>query len=209
MSSPHLSFRLNHYHLAKALRILVTLEPNQPIPSLSQAAKIIILDWIAKHSIKTSLVASQADIEAVQQISEIPTAQINPFTTIQSAMSNALAKSTTPSFSQAQAKALAQELAPAQHPTHLTDQAQATRQREDAEGEELMRELKLSHESVEQESDRDKQINEQINLAFQSDQDKPDKPAKKIWHKAPEELEPSESVINTVTDFSPPTDLID
>jgi uncharacterized membrane-anchored protein YjiN (DUF445 family) len=81
-----MSFRLNHYQLARALRILITLEPNQPISSLSQAAKLIIIDWISKHSINTSLDTSQADIDAIKLIEKLPANQINPYTTIQSAM---------------------------------------------------------------------------------------------------------------------------
>ena len=89
MSSPHMSFRLNHYQLAKALRILVTLEPNQPIASLSQAAKLIIIDWISNHSINASLETVQADIAAINTICKIPANQINPYSTIQTIMSNA------------------------------------------------------------------------------------------------------------------------
>ena len=76
MSSYHMSFRLNHYQIARALRILVTLEPNQPISSLSQAMKLIIIDWISKHSINSSLETSQTDIDAVKLIGQIPANQI-------------------------------------------------------------------------------------------------------------------------------------
>ena len=87
MSSPHMSFRLNHYQLAKALRILVTLEPDQPIASLSQAAKLIIIDWISKHSIHTSLECAQADIKAIETIIALPVDRIDPYTTIRQIIS--------------------------------------------------------------------------------------------------------------------------
>ncbi len=79
MSSPHMSFRLNQYYLARALRILVMLKPGQTISSLSQAAKLIILDWIKDHPIDITLAESQADIAAVKIICKMSANQLEQY----------------------------------------------------------------------------------------------------------------------------------
>lgn len=181
MSSPHMSFRLNHYQLAKMLRILLTLEPNQPIASLSQAAKIIIIDWISKHSINSTLAVSQADIEAIKVISKLNVEQIDPYSTIQNLMSQA---NQQPSLQ-------------AQQINHKSIQ-QIQR---DLADEKLFNDLRREHlekQQIKQPTNFDSQLNEidtQMELALQT--------GKRILHKAPQELE-TDAIINTVTDFSPP-----
>jgi len=199
MSSPHMSFRLNHYHLAKALRILVTLEPNQPIPSLSQAAKMIIIDWIAKHSINAPLSTSQADIEAIKSIEKIPTEQINPYTTIQTIME--------------QAKTRYQQVQP-QQPIQPREQIQkqAEKIQRELEEDRIFNEMrqesltKLVKQKQQEEQDqsekqktlKDQQIAEQIVLASQAENRTRIKPSE--FH----DPNITESEISSVTDFSPP-----
>jgi len=180
MSSPHMSFRLNEYQLAKALRILVTLEPNMPIPSFSQAAKTIIIDWIAKHSINASLVTSQADIEAIKTIINLPVEQINPYTTIQTLMRHAAEQSSSP-------------VQPKQ--THKTPQQIQRELEEDRLFTEMRRESLKKKAEEAQTFQQDPDFDNQIELASQA--------SKRVLHKAPIERE-TESVISTVTDFSPP-----
>lgn len=187
MSNPHISFRLNYYQLAKALRILITLEPNQPIPSISQAMKIIIVDWISKHSINAPLSTSPGDIEAVKLISSIPVEQIDPYTTIRMAMSRA-----------------SQELN--QHTQQMIQKSAQQIQR-DLEDEKLFNDLrresaeKLARQARQEQQDRE--IEEQIKLAEQT--------MKRVLPKPSEFHDPNitESKISTVTDFSPPKDWID
>jgi len=196
MSSPHISFRLNHYQLAKALRILVTLEPNQPIASLSQAAKLIIIDWTVKNAINSSLITSQADIEAIKLICKIPADQINPYTTIQTIMAQAQPKSVQSG-----------------KPTWQIER--------DLEDERLFQEMrreslaKLAQEKQNQsqlntktdtkiatKTEQDIDLDNQIKLAF--------KASNRTIPKASDFHDPNitESSISTVTDFSPPKDWI-
>jgi len=187
MSSPHMSFRLNHYQLAKALRILVTLEPNQPIASLSQAAKLIIIDWISKHSIHTSLECAQADIKAIEAIIALPVDRIDPYTTIQQIM--------------AQAKAQYQPLYD-QQAFQIKEQAKKSAQQiqRDIEDARLFEQIK--REAREEQEAKDKEIDTQIELSFQTGQRLP-KPSE--FH----DPNNTDSEISTVTDFSPPKDWID
>ncbi|MBU3995888.1 MAG: hypothetical protein KKF42_09000 [Actinobacteria bacterium] len=186
MSSHHMSFRLNHYQLAKALRILVTLEPNQPISSLSQAAKIIIIDWISKHSINSSLETSQADIEAIKLIASLPSNQIDPYNTIQNA------------FAQAQSNY--------RQPSQLKVQTQKPdwQIQRDLEDERIFQEMKQESlekaKQAEQEklTQQNKDIAEQIKLASQALNRTKPKPSE--FH----DPNITESSISTVTDFSPP-----
>ena len=208
MSSPHMSFRLNHYQLAKALRILVTLEPNQPIASLSQAAKIIIIDWISKHSINVPLSTSQADIEAIKAIEQIPATQIDPYTTIQAIMLQAKLQSNQQPQIKEQAQILQQV------------QLQQEKRQRELEEERIFNEVKqeyqesqaaqktqagqekLAIQKAEQKELIDKQIQDQIRSTF-----KPTKPRIK-----PSEFHDpniTESTISTVTDFSPPKEWIE
>ena len=187
MSSPHMSFRLNHYQLAKALRILLTLEPNQPIASLSQMAKIIIIDWISKHSINSSLAVSQADIEAIKVISKLNVEQIDPYSTIQSIMGQASQQQTL------QAQQIKQKSA-----------QQIQREIEEEKiFNELRREAMEKQQQIVKPSNFNSQENEidlQMALAMQT--------GKRILHKAPPELE-TDAIITTVTDFSPPKSWIE
>ena len=182
MSSPHISFRLNHYQLAKALRILANLEPNQPIASLSQAVKIIVIDWISKHSINAPLATSQADIEAIKLICEIPTDQINPYTTIQTIMANA--------------KAGAQQIQPQQ----IQTKEQSERIQREIEEEKIF--AKMKQEAIEKSNKTESELDKQINLAHEA--------SKRIFPKASEFHDPNitDSSISSVTDFSPPKDWI-
>lgn len=194
MSSPHMSFRLNEYQLARALRILITLEPNQPIASLSQAAKLIIIDWISKHSINASLATSQSDIEAIKTIIKIPVEQINPYTTIQSIMNQAKLNSPQlPTNEQLQ--------------TQVHMQQSLDKIKRDLEDEKLLAELKAESlakfrsEKAEKQSKQptNEQIEDQINQVF--------KPRVK-----PSEFHDpniTESTISTVTDFSPPKEWLE
>ncbi len=187
MSSPHMSFRLNHYQLAKALRILVTLEPNQPIPSLSQAAKMIIIDWIAKHSINSTIATSQADIDAIKLINKIPASQINPYTTIQTAMANAKTQSSQ------QAQQITQKSA-----QQIQRELEEDRIFEDMKRESLAKIKAEQDQQITQQQDTD--IDQQIELASQT--------SKRISRKPSEFHDPNitDSVISSVTDFSPPAD---
>jgi len=188
MSSPHMSFRLNHYQLAKALRILVTLEPNQPIASLSQAAKLIIIDWISKHSIHTSLECAQADINAIKLINTLQVDQIDPYTTIQNIM----------------AQAKAQQPFQAQQSLQIKAQAQKSAQQiqRDIEDTRLFEQLRREHVLKEAQELKDKELDTQIELSLQT---------RKPLPKPSEFHDPNitESEISTITDFSPPKDWID
>jgi len=188
MSSPHMSFRLNHYQLAKALRILVTLEPNQPIASLSQAAKLIIIDWISKHSIHTSLECAQADINAIKLINTLQVDQIDPYTTIQNIM----------------AQAKAQQPFQAQQSLQIKAQAQKSAQQiqRDIEDTRLFEQLRREHALKEAQELKDKELDTQIELSLQT---------RKPLPKPSEFHDPNitESEISTITDFSPPKDWID
>jgi hypothetical protein len=191
-----MSFRLNHYQLARALRILVTLEPNQPIPSLSQAAKLIIIDWISKHSVNLSLITSQADIDAIKAIEKIPADRIDPYTTIQTIMAQAEAQSQTVQTQQTiQARKQVQK---------TTEQIQ--RELEEDRIFQEMRQESLSklkaqkgQETQKEQETQNKDLDEQIKLASQTSKHLP---------KASEFHDPNktESSISTVTDFSPPKD---
>jgi len=193
MSSPHMSFRLNHYQLAKALRSLVTLEPDQPIASLSQAMKIIITDWISKHSINAPLECAQADINAVKLILTLPVDQIDPYTTIQNIMAQAKAQSQPFQVQQAfqikeQAKKSAQQI---------------QRDIEDARlFEQIKRDAREEQEEQEEQEAKDKEIDTQIELSLQTRKPLP-KPSE--FH----DPNNTESEISTLTDFSPPKDWID
>lgn len=185
MSSPHMSFRLNHYQLAKALRILLTLEPNQPIASLSQMAKIIIIDWISKHSINSTLAVSQADIEAIKIISKLNVEQIDPYSTIQNIMGQA----------NQQVTLQAQQI----------NQKSLQQIQRDLADEELFNQLRreaLEKQQLVKPPQTETQENEialQMELALQT--------GKRLMHKAPPELE-TDAIVTTVTDFSPPRDWI-
>lgn len=188
MSSPHMSFRLNNYQLAKALRILITLEPNQPIPSLSQAAKIIIIDWISKHSINAPLAVNQADINAIKLISTLNVNQIDPYTTIQNIM--AQAKQQSPNLQpNSQAKQILQK----------SEQQIQRELREEKEFNDMRREslAKLEQQKItnEQQTKKDEDLNEQIFLASQS--------AKRMKPSEFHDPNITDSEITTVTDFSP------
>jgi len=189
MSSPHMSFRLNHYQLAKALRSLVTLEPDQPIASLSQAMKIIITDWISKHSINAPLECAQADINAVKLILTLPVDQIDPYTTIRQIM--------------AQAKAQSQPFQ-AQQEFQIKEQAKKSAQQiqRDIEDTRLFEQLRREHALKEAQEAKDKEIDTQIELSLQT---------RKPLPKPSEFHDPNitESDITTVTDFSPSKDWID
>jgi len=187
MSSPHMSFRLNHYQLAKALRILVTLEPDQPIASLSQAAKLIIIDWISKHSIHTSLECAQADINAVNTIIALPVDRIDPYTTIQNIM--------------AQAKDQSQPLYD-QQAFQIKEQSKKSAQQiqRDIEDARLFEQIK--REAREEQEAKEKEIDTQIELSLQTRKPLP-KPSE--FH----DPNNTDSDITTVTDFSPPKDWID
>lgn len=189
MSSPHLSFRLNYYQLAKALRILVTLEPNQPIPSLSQAAKMIIIDWIAKHSINAPLAVAQSDVEAVKLISKMSTNQIDPYTTIHKLMANA---NSTQSFQATQmiqksARQIQQEIEDEKLFNEVRREALAKRQQS--------AQTKQSYMS-------DEELDEQLNLAMKTSEQV--KPSKRIKPSEFHDPNITESSISSVTDFSPP-----
>lgn len=186
MSSPHMSFRLNYYQLAKALRILITLEPNQPIASLSQMAKIIIIDWISKHSMNTSLEVSQADVEAVKMIASIPIERIDPYTTIQKIMSQ--------SMQQAQQQVPAQQL-------KQSMQRSAQQMQQDIEDEKLLQ--KLKRESAEAQAIKDNLTNNQIETLIAEQSKTLPKPSQ--FH----DPNITESSISSVTDFSPPKDWMD
>jgi len=183
-----MSFRLNHYQLAKALRILVTLEPNQPIASLSQAAKLIIIDWISKHSIHTSLECAQADINAIKLINTLQVDQIDPYTTIQNIM----------------AQAKAQQPFQAQQSLQIKAQAQKSAQQiqRDIEDTRLFEQLRREHALKEAQELKDKELDTQIELSLQT---------RKPLPKPSEFHDPNitESEISTITDFSPPKDWID
>ena len=189
MSSPHMSFRLNHYQLAKALRILVTLEPDQPIASLSQAAKLIIIDWISKHSIHTSLECAQADIKAIETIIALPIDRIDPYTTIRQIM--------------AQAKAQSQPFQ-AQQEFQIKEQAKKSAQQiqRDIEDARLFEQLRREHALKEAQEAKDKDIEAQIELSLNTRKPLP-KPSD--FH----DPNITESEISTITDFSPPKDWID
>ena len=184
MSSPHLSFRLNHYQLAKMLRILLTLEPNQPISSFSQAAKLIIVDWISKHSINQTLEVSQNDIEAIKIISNLPVEQINPYTTFQKLfISNQPHTSNAKQILQKSSQQIQREL------------------EEERIFNEIKREAALAQQM------KDKHTDEEIDKIAHNQQElqSPRLP------KPSEFYDPNitDSVISTVTDFSPPKDWID
>lgn len=184
MSSVHMSFRLNHYHLAKALRILVTLEPNQPIASLSQAAKLIIIDWISKHSINSSLETSQADIDAVKLISGMSANQIDPYTTIQNALKRAESNYQQP----AQLKAQIQK---------STQQIQRELE-EDRIFQEMRQESLAKKAQEEKQAQQNAEIAEQIKLSQETLTRTRIKPSE--FH----DPNITESELSTVTDFSPP-----
>ena len=204
MSSPHISFRLNHYHLAKALRILVTLEPNQPISSLSQAVKLIVTDWISKHSLNAPLETSHGDIEAIKLINALPIDRIDPYTTIKNIM--------------AQAKEKAQPFQPQQMYEREQIQKSAQQIQRDLEDEKFLQQLKQESaqkalqeqqqldkaKKLEQdrEIERDKEIELQAAMTFQTSQ-------RKIKPSEFHDPNITNSVITTVTDFSPPKEWID
>jgi hypothetical protein len=169
-----MSFRLNHYQLARALRILITLEPNQPISSLSQAAKLIIIDWISKHSINTSLDTSQADIDAIKLIEKLPANQIDPYTTIQAAM----AKTTYQPSQSAQ----------------MQKQVQKTTEQITLEFEQERFFNQCRQESAQAtQAAQETRLNTQINATFN-----------RVKPSAFHDPNITESVISSVTDFSPP-----
>jgi len=192
MSSPHISFRLNHYHLAKALRIMLTLEPNMPVASLSQMARDIIIDWISKHSLNAPLEVAQTDIEAIKLIISLPANQIDPYITIKQIMEHSKQQSTFQTIPNQQAQQIiqksAQRIAREQNEERIFNEIRQQALAEKAE--------KLKKDQA----DRDKQIEQEIELAAQSE--------KRIMHQAPIERE-TDSIINTVTDFSPPKEWID
>jgi len=191
MSSPHISFRLNHYHLAKALRILLTLEPNMPVASLSQMARDIITDWISKHSLNAPLEVAQTDIDAIKLIISLPANQINPYTTIKQIMEQSKQKASyqaMPNQAQQMKQKSAQQIAREQNEERIFNEIRQQALAEKAE------QLKKDQ------AERDKQIDQEIEMAAQSE--------KRIMHQAPIERE-TDSVINTVTDFSPPKEWID
>lgn len=184
MSSPHMSFRLNNYQLAKMLRILLTLEPNQPIASLSQAAKIIIIDWISKHSINSTLTASQADIDAIKLISKLSVDQIDPYSTIKNIMAQAN-----------------QQYNPQAQQLKQKSMQQIQREIEDERifNEIKQEEMKKAHRMEKQAKldSQDNDLDEQIKLSFQSENRTNSILTKDL---------PTSSIVTTVTDFSPPKD---
>lgn len=187
MSSPHISFRLNHYQLARALRILVTLEPNQPIQSLSQMAKLIIIDWISKHSINTDLNVAAADIEAIKLISTLNVDQINPYTTIQSIME------------QARQKAI-------QYEQSANNQANQIRQKSEAQIKRELKDEKLFNQL------RRESLVQKRKAQLSDDQIENNIEESKILSVKPSEFHDpnkTDSKISTITDFSPPKDWID
>lgn len=195
MSSPHMSFRLNHYQIAKMLRILTTLEPNQPISSLSQAAKIVIIDWISKHSINSALAASQADIDAVKVIDQLNVNQIDPYTTIQNIMTQANQQSNPHAQSSFQPQQITQKSIQ-QIQRDLADEKLFN----DLKRESMEKQTQVSNHSKVEPPLSETQLNDidvQMELAAQS--------GKRINHVAPPELK-TDSVVSTVTDFSPPKD---
>lgn len=54
MSSPHITFRLSQYQLARGLQVVRSLEPNFHLTSLSQLVKIIYTDYLAKMTLGQS-----------------------------------------------------------------------------------------------------------------------------------------------------------
>lgn len=212
MPSPHMSFRLTEYQLAQALRILVTFEPYQPIPSLSQAAKIIVIDWITKNSSLLNSQTLSADLNVVKMIASTPTSQINPNT-----ISSLMAQATTSMGAQAilESKELLKK--------------RTIQQEEDRQGELLRMELKKEREQArsqpitltpEQQQDQDEQIAlalasgaaAQTENKALSDEASKDKASKDNILNSSDPLttdQPTESVINTVTDFSLPKELLD
>jgi hypothetical protein len=187
-----MSFRLNHYQLAKALRILLTLEPNQPIASLSQMAKIIIIDWIAKHSINTTLETSQADIEAVKLISTLNVNQIDPYTTIKNIMNQAKQQS---------------------QPFQYSQQVQQIKQKSAQQIQRELEEERIFYEIKHREMEKANQIkNAQLTESQLKEIDaqiaRSNQIGKRILHEAPQELE-TDSIISTVNDFSPPKEWIE
>lgn len=192
MSSPHLSFRLNHYQLAKMLRILLTLEPNQPISSFSQAAKIVIVDWISKHTMNQPLEVSQSDVEAIKIISNLPVEQINPYTTFQK-----LFQPQQQPHHQQQAKQILQK--------------SAQQIQRDLDDERLFNELR--REATLAQQLKNARTNEQIDIIANTQPGvMPEvKPEIKPRIKPSEFHDPNitDSIINTVTDFSPPKDWIE
>jgi hypothetical protein len=184
-----MSFRLNHYQLARALRILVTLEPNQPIASLSQAVKIIVTDWIAKHSLNAQLEAPQADIEAIKIIESLPVESIDPYVTIRKIM--------------AQAKERTQPIS--EHSQQLRTHASKTfaQSQRDLEDEKLFQELRCqsAEKQAQEKTPNQQDLDEQISLAHKTSlRTKPSQ-----FH----DPNKTDSVISTVTDFSPPKEWSD
>lgn len=190
MSSPHISFRLNHYQLARALRILVTLEPNQPIASLSQMAKLIIIDWISKHSINTDLNVAAADIEAIKLISTLNVDQIDPYITIKSIME------------QARQKAIQYEQSAN---NQANNQATQIRQKSEAQIKRELEEEKLFNQLKRESLDQKRKVQ------LLDDQIENNIEESKILSVKPSEFHDpnkTDSKISILTDFSPPKDWI-
>jgi len=205
MPSPRISFRLSKYQLARCIKILTSLEPNLPITSPSQLIKTIIIDWAAKHSLGKLDEITYQDLAIVDNminsshsrmtLSEFQ--QILTKTTATKAIQESLnipSKQDIEALQQAQWDALQKET-----------QQQQTKP--------LQQPITQTEEQIEE------QINEQIALAQQYSINNPEPTPQTEQPSSPSTQptstnpltsdQPTESTINTVTDFSPPSDLLD
>ena len=54
MSNPQINFRISHYQLARALKIIRSFEPEYQFDSISQIVKDCFYDYLAKMSLRTN-----------------------------------------------------------------------------------------------------------------------------------------------------------
>ena len=197
MPNPAISFRLSNYQLAVALKILKSLEPNISPSSKSSIVKTIFHDWVAKHSFAKAHDISIQDYDELEQLSSNHSRSME-LSTFQQILANTDATNTLneslgiPSkqaieaFQQAEWDKIKAE-------TNPTDQPSST-------------ETSPTDEQIEE------QINEQISLAQKYSTNNPEPPIEDQSSPSSNHLtedQPTDSIINTVTDFSISSDLLD
>jgi len=211
MPNPVISFRLSNYQLAIALKILKSLEPNIHPLSKSAIVKTIFHDWIAKHSFAKATDISVQDYTELEQLTanRQKTIKLSDFqqimsnTEITKKLNKSLgipSKQAIEAFQQAE-----------------WDKVKAEQPKQSKEQTPPSASNNLNEEQIEE------QINEQIALAQQysiNDPEPPSEPTPQTEQPSSPSTQPTstnpltsdqptESTINTVTDFSPPSDLLD
>jgi len=181
MSNPTVSFRISDYHLARGLRAIRAIEPNWQLTTPANLIKTIFIDYIAKseHFNNTPPTVSE---ELLQEII-FARANLNKQERYQERIEH-LPRLGVKTFEQAREQ---------------LREASQQRQRE-IEDARIFEQIK--REAREEQAAKEKELDHQIDLAFQTKQTFP-KPSEF------QDRNNTESEISTVTDFSPPKDWID